>query len=197
MIGRDPVHKTLKPLLTFAGLSRRTLSLIAKAMRALGQQTLAGNLAPFGNTRTIDYWRLCEQLLRYRQNFADAMANAPGGPIDCILGPACALPAFHHGATAELGVGGANTGLYNVLGYPAGVVPVARVREGEDIARPASRDIVVKAARNCDIGSAGLPVGVQVAAKPWQEHIALAVMRVIETAACQGEEFPSMSKLPL
>jgi Asp-tRNA(Asn)/Glu-tRNA(Gln) amidotransferase A subunit family amidase len=33
-------------------------------------------------------------------------------------------------------------------------------------------------------------VGVQVAARPWQDHLVLAVMRAIETEASKGPDFP-------
>lgn len=197
VLGRDATHKTVKTLMGLAGRSRTTLSVLAALLRAAGQRTLAGNLAAFGNTRTVDYWRLTEQLLGYRQRFAEAMAKAPGGPLDCILGPACALPALPHGATADLGPVGVNTALYNVLGYPAGVVPMTRVRAGEETVRAKSRDIVEKAARNCELGSAGLPVGVQIAARPWEEHKALAAMRAIETTARRAADFPDLAKLAI
>jgi fatty acid amide hydrolase len=48
-------------------------------------------------------------------------------------------------------------------------------------------------------GSAGLPVGVQVVARPWMEHIALAAMAAVEGAvrarASRGIE-PSMQTGP-
>jgi fatty acid amide hydrolase len=55
------------------------------------------------------------------------------------------------------------------------------VRADEQIGRAPSRDIVQKIARQVEEGSAGLPVGVQVVARPWQEHIALSAMHVIES----------------
>jgi fatty acid amide hydrolase len=36
----------------------------------------------------------------------------------------------------------------------------------------------------------GLPVGVQVVARPWREHVALAVMSAIETEAKKRDNFP-------
>ncbi|HEY7122549.1 MAG TPA: hypothetical protein VH540_01240 [Ktedonobacterales bacterium] len=41
-----------------------------------------------------------------------------------------------------------------------------------------------------ELGSAGLPVGVQVVARPWREHVALAAMRIIEHTARAKENFP-------
>jgi fatty acid amide hydrolase len=70
--------------------------------------------------------------------------------------------------------------LYNLLGMPAGVVPVTRVREDEDEPRQRERDLVARAAAQVRRRSAGLPIGVQVAARHWREDIVLAVMGALE-----------------
>ena len=179
-LGRDAAHASLKPILMLGGRSARTLSILRGVLRVLGQPTLASVISHFGRVTAADYWRLTEQVMDYRQRFARAMQAADEGGLDLILGPACALPPFLHGATKDVGLAGANTLLYNVLGYPAGVVPVTRVQPGEESERRRSFDIVEAAARRCELGSAGLPIGVQIAARPWREHVALAAMRVVE-----------------
>ena len=118
------------------------------------------------------------------------MDRAEGGPLDVILCPAQPLPAWTHGAARELGLGGAYAALYNALGYPAGVVPVTRVRADEESGRPATRDLVLRRMADVDRGSAGLPVGVQVVARPWREHVALAAMRAIQAAARLERDYP-------
>ena len=55
--------------------------------------------------------------------------------------------------------------LWNLLGYPAGVVPVTTVAAAEDQ------------------GAAGLPVGVQVAARERREDVVLGLMRAIGEGA--------------
>ena len=74
--------------------------------------------------------------------------------------------------------------------WPAGSLPWSRVRAHEESERPATRDRVFTLARQVEQGSAGLPVGVQVVARPWREHIALAAMRAIEQAAAVQPGFP-------
>jgi fatty acid amide hydrolase len=71
------------------------------------------------------------------------------------------------------------------------VVPVSRVRADEQVGRAPTRDAVEKVARQVEQGSAGLPVGVQVVARPWREHVALAAMAAIERAARARPEFPA------
>jgi hypothetical protein len=73
-----------------------------------------------------------------------------------------------------------------LLGLPAGVAPVTHVRPGEESERSIGKDSVERAARTVEMGSAGLPVGVQVVARPWREDIVLALMTALEehTGAC-------------
>src|SRR5207249_4703629 len=80
------------------------------------------------------------------------------GGYDVIVCPACATPAPPHGTTWREMLRAFNyVELYNLTGWP-GVV----VRGGTS--------------------SNGLPIGVQVVGRPWQEHVALAAARQIETA---------------
>ncbi|HEX9006221.1 MAG TPA: amidase, partial [Bacteroidota bacterium] len=81
--------------------------------------------------------------------------------------------------------------LYNALGYPAGVVPATRVRKGEEEARRDARDLIEKAAKRVEQESAGLPVGVQVVARPWMDHTALAVMHLLQEKLRGRPDYPA------
>jgi fatty acid amide hydrolase len=153
--------------------SRRVVDLL---LAMSGRRRLAREVvANYGRTDTDHYWRLVEAVMDYRRAFARAL-----GDHDVIVCPAAPLPAFRHGAAEELVIPGTYTTLFNVLGWPAGVVPVTRVRPDEESDRPASRDPMDRAARDTERGSAGLPIAVQVAARPWREDLVLAVMSGIE-----------------
>jgi amidase len=78
---------------------------------------------------------------------------------DVILCPVCAFPAPPHGTTleAEMRKGFSYTGAYNLTGWPGAVVRAGTSHEG-------------------------LPIGVQVVARPWCEDVALAVAQHLETA---------------
>jgi fatty acid amide hydrolase len=82
-----------------------------------------------------------------------------------------------------------------ILGYPAGVVPVTRVRADEESGRKESIDVVERTAFETDRGSAGLPIGVQLMGRPWRDDVVLAAMRVIEQAARRRTDFPIAPKL--
>lgn len=177
-------------LLLSAGIPLTLHKPLRGLLRAFGQETMASNLEAAGPAGADHYWRNVEAQLDYRERFAAALEQAAGGPFDVILAPPSSLPAFTHGATRDLLTAGAYASLYNLLGYPAGVVPFTRVGAAEESVRDPGRDLVQRLARRVEQGSAGLPVGVQVIARPWHEHVALAVMGVLERAARQRPDFP-------
>ena len=76
---------------------------------------------------------------------------------DAVLSPVCATPAVAHGTSTqdEIFRGFSYTMTYNVTGWPAAVV-------------------------RCGQSAEGLPIGVQVAAHPWREDVALAVALRLE-----------------
>jgi fatty acid amide hydrolase len=161
----------------------------------LGQRRLARNMRRFASGTVDGYWQTVEAVLAFRQDLLRSLDEADGGPADVILCPAYALPAVRHGATELMPMPGAYAPLVNVSGFPAGVVPVTRVHPGEESDRPPSRDLVDRVASETERGSVGLPVAVQVIARPWCDHVALAAMAAIEAAARKRSDYPSRPPL--
>ncbi len=186
---RDP---RLTLLLLSAGLPAWAKAVAAALLDGIGQDRLAATLRRLGSGDTHRYWQLVEAQLDYQRRFSAALDRVGGGRCDALLCPAFAVPALPHGLARDLGLPGAYTLLANVLGWPAGVVPLTRVGAAEESVRPASRDLVERAARKVERASAGLPVGVQLIARPWREPVALALMQAIETAASQRADYPAM-----
>jgi fatty acid amide hydrolase len=173
-LGRDKRDRRI----ALMEMAMRRTGLVRLLLRASGRRRLKTEVvANYGRTDTDHYWQLVERILDYRQGFLQVMQG-----FDVILCPAASLPAFRHGAVEELILAGAYTCLYNVLGWPAGVVPVTRVRPGEESDRPPSNDRMDRAAIDTERGSAGLPVAVQIAARPWREDLVLATMAALESA---------------
>jgi amidase len=100
-----------------------------------------------------DFTALLEEVDAYRSEMLSFFQH-----YDVILCPVCAFPAPLHGTTMEpeMRLGFSYTGAYNLTGWP-GVV----VRGGTS--------------------PEGLPIGVQVVARPWREDVALAVAQQLET----------------
>jgi fatty acid amide hydrolase len=190
IIGRDRPVQQIAALLFVAQRSRRTIGAVHGLLKNLGQRALAEQIGNFGYT-TADLPDLIQDRQEYVHLLQTSLDQAEGGPLDVILCPPCALPAYPHGESTYLAGGGAYTSLWNFTGYPAGVVPVTRVREDGVISRPQSLDVVDAAARKVDKDSVGLPIGVQVVARPWQEHIALVAMQAIQDALRSREDYPA------
>jgi fatty acid amide hydrolase len=109
--------------------------------------------------------------------------------------PTYAVPAVRHRATINMPFAGTYALLSPLLGYPAGVVPVTRVRGEEEAGRSKSFDLVERAAFETDQGSAGLPIGIQLMGRPWRDDVVLAAMRAIEQVARKRADFPIAPKL--
>ena len=182
-------------MLRLSGMPPALRTGLGRMLAAVGQKGLGGSMRMFGRGTTADYWRAVEDQAAYRAAFAAALDGAPGGAVDLILMPAYGVPAVRHGASANMPVAGSYSLLAPVLGYPAGVVPVTRVGQGEDRRRGKSSDMVHKTASEADLESAGLPVAVQLMGRPWRDDIVLAAMRVIEQAARARPDYPVTPKI--
>jgi fatty acid amide hydrolase len=190
LVRGQKVDPTIAPLITFGQRSRPVLAALRALLAAAGQRGSSDKLRAFGHGDTAHYWDLVARQLDYRERFLRAMESDDGGPFDVVLGPPCAVPAYTHGASRDLGLLGSYSLLANLLGFPAGVVPVTRVRPEEGTQRPPSRDMVTAAARRVEQDATGLPLGVQILTRPWREDVALAAMRAVESGASRSEEYP-------
>jgi len=189
-LGRDKRDKRVAELLSIVSKPRRSIKLILRLLKLTGQHNLARLVRNYGFTDTAHYWKLADAQAQYRLAFADALDHADGGPFDIVLAPACALPALPHGESKNLATIGAYAILYNILGYPTGIVPVTRVGAQEQIGHKLSPDRMDRAALRTEKGSVGLPIGVQVIARPWREHVAFAVMLALESVVKKRPDFP-------
>jgi fatty acid amide hydrolase len=189
-LGHDKRDKRIAELLGVASKPRRSLKMVLRLLALTGQHNLARLVRNYGFTETAQYWKVVDALNQYRRAFADALDHAEGGPFDVLLAPACGLPALPHGESKNLATVGAYGILYNVLGYPAGVVPVSRVGPHEQIGHKRTPDRMDRAAVRAETGSVGLPIGVQVIARPWREHVAFAVMLALESVVKKRPDFP-------
>ena len=112
----------------------------------------------------LDNWILRDVL---RMQIFEQMRDYP-----VLLCPVAAIPAFRHGErsweingkTVRYLDAWSYTEWFNLLGSPAAVVPVGRSSEG-------------------------LPIGVQISARPWQEELVLAVAETVEKE-CGGWKAP-------
>lgn len=102
---------------------------------------------------TGDFTKALEDLDRYRSDMLGFMRG-----YDLIICPTTAFPAPPHGGTFKAENRNASfTGPYNLTGWPGTVV-------------------------RCGTSPEGLPIGVQIIARPWREDASLAAASHLETA---------------
>lgn len=169
----DPV---LAGLRTMAKLPPTVRKIVSRAARLAGDPLAADLLASAYRKNVTEFWNITAWLRAYRFKFTEAM-NAAG--IDLLLCPPHATPAMPHGLARDFAAAGCYSMLYNVLQFPAGSVPVTTVRSDE-ARREGATGRIGRRAAEIDAQSTGLPVGVQVAGRPWAESEVLAAMIAIE-----------------
>ncbi|KAM8930433.1 vitamin D3 hydroxylase-associated protein-like [Pelodytes ibericus] len=137
------------------------------------------------NTREIrsvkNLWKHHADVEAYRQEFIAKWKEQGLDAILCpILGPALTI-----GYPGKLSSAVSTTILYNLVDFPAGVVPVTLVtREDEEELKHYTghyKDFWDKLLKKAVSDSVGLPVAVQCVALPWQEEQCLRMMKEVET----------------
>eukprot|EP00058_Branchiostoma_floridae_P009644 XP_002595132.1 hypothetical protein BRAFLDRAFT_67914 [Branchiostoma floridae] len=115
---------------------------------------------------------------KYKEQFQNELKKKD---IDVLLCPAFGMPACkpeHAGALAYCSI-------FNLLDFPAGVVPVTMVTEEDDRLlddwHGYGNDLMDKIIKETTRGAVGLPVAVQCVALPWQEEKCLRLMKEVET----------------
>ena len=179
------LHQAFKKLVRatrIPGWIRPAISWVLKQMGQYYQSVLvdAGR-----GLSAKNYWLLIDAINRYRRKFTQAFDDQQ---LDVMLSPSFALPAMCHDDGIDLLPAASHAMLQNLVGGPGGMVPWSMVQGHEESERRVNRDGAVKRAIRTEIGSEGLPVGVQVSALPWQEHQVLAVMRELERGISAGDK---------
>jgi fatty acid amide hydrolase len=175
--GDDTVPQ-LSSLRLLARLPKPLRLLAASYLESVGEARLERLLRAVHEKPVVDYWALAAERTALRLEVLSAWDQAG---LDAVLCPPHATPPLRHGQSRDFSLGGASAMLYNTLNFPAGVVPVSIVRPEESIGRE-PRDRLEKVAREVERGSTGLPLGVQVVARPHRDEVCLAVMIAVEAA---------------
>jgi fatty acid amide hydrolase len=187
MLRGERLDPQVRDLRNLGRLPRFARPPLAWLLDRVGQPSAARTMRSTGYSTTAEYWQIIWARRAYVERFLEQM---DAGRFDALLCPVHSLPALTHGSFIYLISAASASMLTNLLGFPAGSVPVTTVQPGEESERPASWDIVQRAARRVELGSAGMPLGVQVAARPWRDDLVLALMRTIEKQARERPDYP-------
>ncbi|XP_066297047.1 fatty-acid amide hydrolase 1-like isoform X1 [Branchiostoma lanceolatum] len=129
-----------------------------------------------------DLWQRLAERETYVEQFLDELKKKN---LDLLLCPAFGAPACKPEHAGKILATAAYTSLFNLLNFPAGVVPVTMVTEEDermlDDWRGYGNDGFDKFIKETTKGAVGLPVAVQCVALPWQEEKCLRLMKEVET----------------
>jgi Asp-tRNA(Asn)/Glu-tRNA(Gln) amidotransferase A subunit family amidase len=192
MLRGTPIDPQVRHLLRLGGLPLAIRRPLAWTLDLTGQRQLARLVRSTGAVTADRYWQLTYARALYEQRFIAAL---DAGGYEAMLCPPFALPAVTHGSFANVPGVGSYCMLFNLLGFPAGVAPATRVRVGEESDRAASRDRAERMAVQIESGSAGLPIGVQVAGRLWREDVVLALMGALEAYFRGQPDYPDRPPL--
>ncbi|XP_020732825.2 fatty-acid amide hydrolase 1-like [Odocoileus virginianus] len=177
----DILDPSMKEIVTFLRLPdslKRFLAWIWKYIEPRVSQTW---LMLYGVGTPKKLWELHKAVEEYQQEF---IAKWRSLDLDVLLSPALD-PAFYIGYPAKANTSTSYLSLYNVLNFPAGVVPVTTVtpQDEKELAfyKGYYRDILDKNFLEAVRGSVGLSVAVQCIALPWEEELCLRFMKEVET----------------
>jgi fatty acid amide hydrolase len=189
----EEINPLYTPLLQAAKIPNFLRPFIARIMRLIGEQRNALIVEAVGSKTAYEYFDLVIDFKRYVKKWLDDLRE---NNIDLLLTPANGLPAYRHGQSAHLFVSCSYTFLFNILHFPAGIVPMTLVRDDEqyyeDIGN-LNNDRAVAMAKDVCRQSAGLPIGIQLIGWPNDDERVLSVMKELENAT--GKVQAPMPKL--
>ncbi|HUE70067.1 MAG TPA: amidase family protein [Pirellulaceae bacterium] len=178
---------------TVAGMNRSLRHAVVAGLRLAGQRWMAAVTVEARPRSADEYWQLIDRRNAFVRRWLSDMQQAG---YQAFLSPPHALPAPQHQRAIDLIPAAGYAMVPNLLGIPAGVFSISRVRAGEETGRTFARDTAERQAAATDAGSAGLPIGVQIAALHWREDIILAIMSALEEDFSQRDDYPLRAWVP-
>ncbi|NWT80630.1 FAAH1 hydrolase, partial [Lanius ludovicianus] len=180
----DIVDPGLKPQVNSCKMPRLVKKLLALLLKPLQFLIVLKpkDVAMISTCRSVkEMWNHHHQIQVYRSQFISQWKELQ---LDVVLCPVLG-PAFTTGYPGKLLTAISSTMLYNVLNFPAGVVPVSTVTEADEeelkLYQGCCDDPWDRTLKQAVSGAVGLPVAVQCVALPWQEELCLRFMKEVET----------------
>ncbi|NXQ56866.1 FAAH1 hydrolase, partial [Anthoscopus minutus] len=180
----DIVDPGLKPQVNSCKMPRLVKKLLALLLKPLQFLLLLKlkDVAMISTCRSVkEMWNHHHQIQAYRSQVITQWKELQ---LDVVLCPVLG-PAFTTGYPGKLLTAISSTMLYNVLNFPAGVVPVSTVTEADEeelkLYKGCCDDPWDRTLKQAVSGAVGMPVAVQCVALPWQEELCLRFMKEVET----------------
>ncbi len=184
----EPISRQLAPSLRIVNLPGMVRKGLSGLLKSRGEHRISRLLQVLGEKPVQRFWQLAEARTAMRRQESDLWRDAG---LDAVLCPAHVVPAMGHGESGDFTLSASIPFRYTYLNFPAGVVPVTRVGAQEATLITDKGDRIEKKVAAVTAAGVGLPLGVQVIARPYREDVALAVMAAIEGHARALPDFPA------
>ena len=175
--GSEPWPPAAQRKVDIAALPGLVKKLIYAALRLSGSGKLVDVIQGLGVKSSYELMAI---LSKRTELIRKVIGQLQAVGAQALLMPAAITPApiIGKGEKVEF----ANIYMFAVahLTFPAGAVPVTVVKEDEQTYEAARGDVVSEGIAEAVAGSVGLPVGVQIAALPFQDELCLRLMREVE-----------------
>ncbi|WWC58801.1 uncharacterized protein I303_101345 [Kwoniella dejecticola CBS 10117] len=189
-IGSDPMESSMRLVTLGSKLPSLLHSVLGWVVdNLLGDRLFASIFATSRPKSVQEFWEFTARREVYANAFRKLVWEEH--KFDMLLCPVQAVPALEHGATKFLSPLSVSTILFNVVDSTVGVIPVTRVDEALDSHSEGflndSEGSWILEKRVYGKGGAydaekmhGLPVGVQIVGREWQEEKVLEMMKTLE-----------------
>ena len=130
--------------------------------------------------KSLNYPEFCSlmrEINEYRLEFNQYWQNMK---LDAVICPIWPLVAPYHKDTIKLAPAFSYAYYWNLLDFPAGVIPIKLIQEGENKYESNVNDAYAKDAQKTMENSVGLPVCIQVVGNTYKDEIVLKVMKIIQ-----------------
>ncbi|XP_078320644.1 vitamin D3 hydroxylase-associated protein-like [Crassostrea virginica] len=178
----DIYDSTVRPFFYTSQLPVAMKKVVGWITSAISRDDMAGYMimALSGFSSVYEYWNHAVDIEDYKD---DTLALWRSHGVDAVICPGFPFPAIPHNSFGDLVGGCVYSTMYNLLNYPAGVVPVTKVTEQDiqDMADYPQKTMFEKNIKKMMLGgTVGLSCGVQCVALPYQEEIVVRLMKEVE-----------------
>jgi fatty acid amide hydrolase len=144
--------------------------------------------------RHVDH-RGLEAVLKRKDQFEQQISNKwQSKELTALLSPVfplCALKREHSSSVDQFLE---YTAIWNLLGYPCGVMPVTKVTTSEQFFRDHFNDTLTRVLDSSAADSEGLPVGVQLIGHSYEDERVMAVLKLLESELRIAVKPPRLSE---
>ncbi|XP_078264061.1 vitamin D3 hydroxylase-associated protein-like [Rhinoraja longicauda] len=176
----DIIDPHIRAQVSTHALPRVMKKLLYFILKPFSPRVAAGFKATTGLGSIQELWKHHIAVMAYRDEYVNAWKHQQ---IEVLLCPSLG-PAFNIGYAGKLSAASSGMIIFNLLNFPAGVVPVTSVTEDDEKQlmnyTGYLNDIWDKTFKKAVAGGVDLPLSVQCVALPWQDELCLRFMKEVE-----------------